>query len=493
MRSVPLKAAVIAGLVFLCAPGTARAQEYVQLSAAIHVSSDISDGKLTLEQIAACAFRSGISVLIPTDRDYMSWEYGMPGLRSIVKKRVAGRSVFSYGVERYVRRLTALQKEFRGMIIIPGIESAPYYYWQGSFFTDDLVIKDWHKHMLVAGLSKPADLEYLPVLGNPKGLWQPRSARDILLAWPLALALFGAWCVRRRAYSYADDAGKKLGPYSRGWRAVGIAVLCVAGLSAWNNYPFRSLKFDQYHGSRGVMPYQNLIDYAGSRGGLTFWAHPEASNIDKSGRVGIETDEHTGDLLKARDYTGFAVFYEGYQKVGIVGGIWDQILTEYCRGARKSPVWAIGGLAFDKSGDLSAVMNDVRNRLLCRRPDAGGALDAMRNGRMYCMQGQGSREFILGKFTVSDGAGTGKTMGETCTLQKDPEIFIEGHLLHGQDKSFTIQLVRNGVVIHDFETVSPFSLSYIDTGAHRQGTSYYRLQIKARDLLVITNPIFVKR
>ena len=74
------------------------------------------------------------------------------------------------------------------MIIIPGIESAPYYYWQGSIFNDDLVIKDWHKHMLVIGLSNPADLEYLPVMGNPKGLWQPCRIRNIFLAWPFVLA-----------------------------------------------------------------------------------------------------------------------------------------------------------------------------------------------------------------------------------------------------------------------------------------------------------------
>ena len=55
--------------------------------AAIHMSSDISDGKLTLEQIAACRRENGISVLIPTDRDSMSWEYGMPACAQHFEKK----------------------------------------------------------------------------------------------------------------------------------------------------------------------------------------------------------------------------------------------------------------------------------------------------------------------------------------------------------------------------------------------------------------------
>ncbi|MFA5100303.1 MAG: hypothetical protein WC547_05430 [Candidatus Omnitrophota bacterium] len=493
MQNMISKASVIVCVSLFCAAGFAWAQEYVQLPAAIHMASDISDGKLTLGQIAARAGENGISVLIPTDRDSMVWEYGMPGLRNIVKKRVSDRSVFSYGIDRYLQRLAALQKESPGMIIIPGIESAPYYYWQGSFFADDLVIKDWHKHMLVIGLSKPSDLEYLPVLGNPKGLCQPMGLKNIFLAWPLVLAAFGIWCLRRRVYSYADSSGKKLGPFSRGWRITGIFSLFIAGLMFINNYPFCYQKFDQYHGSRGVMPYQNLIDYANGRGGLTFWAHPEVSNIDKTGPVGIETDEHTEYLLKTKGYTGFAVFYEGFKKVGIIGGIWDQVLTEYCQGSRNSPIWAIGALAFDKTGDLAMLMNDVRTVLLCGRSDGAAALDALKKGRMYCSRGRYSSSFVLDKFTVSDGAGIDKTMGEEILLRKDPVIGIQGHFLRGQDKMFTIQLIRNGKLLRVFEAQTPFDISYTDTASSISQKTYYRLQITTGDTTVITNPIFVQR
>jgi hypothetical protein len=465
----------IALLILILSVATAAAQEYLQLPAAIHMSSDISDGKLSLEAIAAIASVNDIAVLIPTDRDSMSWEYGIGPLRNIFKKRVAGRSVFSYGIKKYLQRLDSLKKKYPGMIIIPGVESAPYYYWQGSIFNDDLVIRDWHKHMLVVGLAKPADLEYLPVLGNSKGFRQPFDVRSIFLAWPLALAAFGIWCVRRRKPK------------------IGIVIFLISILFLINNFPFRYQKFDQYHGSMGVMPYQNLIDYANGRKGLTFWAHPEAANKDKSGPVSIETDEHSDYLLKTRGYTGFAIFYEGFKRVGSIGGVWDRILLEYCKGNRKSPIWAIGGLSYDKTGSLESYMNDVRTVLLSRGSTAPDAMDALKNGRMYCLRGKDAPSFVLDQFTVTDAEGNDKTMGEQSNVGNNPIIRIEAHLLRGQDKSFTIQLIKDGALLRVFETVSPFAVSHVDSLASESPRSYYRVQITSRDLVVISNPIFVQR
>jgi hypothetical protein len=488
-----LSKTAIALYLLLTAAGLASAQDYVQLPAAIHVSTDISDGKLSLEEIAAIARNNGIAVLIPTDRDSMAWEYGIAPLRNILKKRVTEKSVFSYGVKRYFQRIEALKRSYPGLIVIPGLESAPYYYWQGSVFNDDLVIRDWHKHMLVLGLSRPVDLEYLPVLGNPKGLWLPLGVRSVLLAWPLLLAAFGIWCMRKRVYHYADSSGRSLGSYSRSWRIFGIIVFCTAVIFFANNYPFMYQKFDQYHGSRGIMPYQNLIDYVNSRGGLTFWPHPESSNVDKAGPVGIETDEYSDHLLTTHGYTGFAIFYEGYKRVGAVGGIWDRILIEHCRGMRQSALWAIAGLAFDKTGDLGSRMNDVRTVLLSSASTESAALDALKKGRMYCMRGKGSDAFVLDAFTVSDAGKNAKTMGEELRSNNAPAIRIAGHLLRGQDKTFTIQLIKDGTLLRVFEAVSPFDMSYVDAATSSPQKSYYRVQITAQDITVISNPVFVQR
>ena len=466
---------------------------YTQLSCAIHVASNISDGKYSLEEIADIASAHGIDVLIPADRDVMSWEYGIAPLRGVLKKRVAERSVLSYGPAKYLQRLQGLQRAHQGMIIIPGIESAPYYCWQGSPWNDDLVIKNWHKHLLVIGLSDPYDFKGLPVLGNPSGLLQPFGPRSLLLFWPAIFVIAGVRCLFKRVYTYRDVSGKPLGPYSRGWRIAGAALIFIGVLALINNYPFRYLKFDQYRNDLGVLPYQNLIDYANSRGALTFWAHPETANIDRDGPVAIETQEHSDHLLKTAGYTGFCIFYEGFKKVGVVGGIWDQALVSYCAGARSSPVWAIAGLAYDRRGELTRLLEDQRTVLLSKAASAQGAMDALKNGRAYCMRGRGSSAFVLDEFSVTDASGEQKTMGQKARVSGFARIRIKGGLLDGQDRSFTIQLIRDGGILRVFEVQAPFDITYTDTAGATSAQSYYRAQITSKDLIVVTNPVFVQR
>ena len=42
-------------------------------------------------------------------------------------------------------------------------------------------------------------------------------------------------------------------------------------------HPFKSSLFDQYSGDQGYLPYQELVDYVGDKGGMIFWTHPEAT------------------------------------------------------------------------------------------------------------------------------------------------------------------------------------------------------------------------
>jgi len=101
--------------------------------------------------------------------------------------------------------------------------------------------------------------------------------------------------------------------YSRIYRIAGILILLAGLVFLFNNFPFRCSKFSQYEGSLGIKPYQHFIDYVRDRGGLTFWAHPEARNYQRIGIISTETSEHTSDLLQADNYSGFAIFYEGYK------------------------------------------------------------------------------------------------------------------------------------------------------------------------------------
>lgn len=378
--------------------------------------------------------------------------------------------------------------------MIAGIESAPFYYWQGSPFGDNFTLKDWHKHILVIGLERAQDYQNLPVVGNKPGLALPFRFQNIFyLLWPILILVAGFLFFRKRQFSYKDWHGRQLGPYSRNWRVLGIFLIIVSLLFLGNNYPFCDFKFDQYRVNAGVAPYQNFINYVHQHGGLTFWAHPEAAYIETRGRVKIETREYSADLLKAYDYTGVAVFYEGYEKIGHPGGIWDETLKEYCRGQRKSPVWAIAGLSFDASGNLSEYMQDVRTVCLIPKLDKAEVLKALGNGKVYVIRGSLSSQFVLDKFIIRDTlSGIEKGMGEEVALKQKPQLEICGHFLKAGNESCKIKLIKNGVIVETFETSSPFDITYQDESDQKQAKIYYRIEIESKGLLLVTNPIFVK-
>jgi hypothetical protein len=133
---------------------------------AIHVSTAISDGSLMLPEVINVARAKGMKAVIVTDRDFMKWEYGLWPLRNIIKKTKEMNSVFKIGVDKYLNLIESEAKRNPDIVIIPGLESAPFYYWQGIPFSENFKICDWHKHILVFGLEKPEDFRKLPVLSN---------------------------------------------------------------------------------------------------------------------------------------------------------------------------------------------------------------------------------------------------------------------------------------------------------------------------------------
>ena len=475
--------------------GIIQAQELIQAPAAIQITSVVSDGKYTLSEITAIARRNGFNVVIFTDRDLMRWQYGFWPLRNIFKKTVEDNSISKYGVSRYLREMSDLENKNRDMVLIPGVEAAPFYYWEGRPFTGNFKIKNWHKHILVFGLDKKKDIERLPSISNVDSLAEPFGYCDFFRFWPFLFLFAGAAFFRKRKFGYSDLKGNPLGEYSPGWRILGGCCFFLGALFLFNGAPFRGVKYDQYHGDQGTIPYQNLIDYVNLKGGLTFWSHPEAKNFQEINGVKIETLGYEDDLLSTDGYTGFATFYEGYDKVGLPGGIWDGALMQYCRRLRKKPVWAIGGLSFDQGKDLGQNMNDLRTVCLVPELNKVEILRALKDGMMYVVRGSQSSAFILDKFTVEDASrGIKKTMGQLLETGQDPDIVIKGHLLNGQTGTFKIRLIRDGKVIKVFETVSPFDIVYRDEDSAKiGGVSYYRIEAQTEGVLAVTNPVFLKQ
>jgi hypothetical protein len=209
--------------------------------------------------------------------------------------------------------------------------------------------------------------------------------------------------------------------------------------------------------------------------------------------IGIETRGYASDLGHIDNYTGFAVFYEGYDDIGRSAGLWDDILQDYCEGKRKTAVWALAGLSFDSIGNLRDHLKTARTVLLVRRLNKTESLRALREGRMYALLGKLCGQFILDNFMVRDQArNVAKTMGEELTTQEKSLIEISGRFLGGQDEILNIKLIRSGSVIQAFEIRSPFHIFYTDDIENKPGRRYYRVEITSPSLALVSNPIFVK-
>ena len=171
-------------------------------------------------------------------------------MRNLIKRRVERDSVIRLGPEKYLGQIDRVNRKQTDVLVVPGVQSSPFYYWTGSPFTGDLTAHDYRKELLIVGLGHPEDYRNLPLLHrgfsdrHVKAL-APRSA-VFLVCFFLALFLVAQKGVYRTA----------------GWIGAVISLLLLI-----NHHPFQSSRFDPYHGDRGMAPYQAVIDYVTQRGG----------------------------------------------------------------------------------------------------------------------------------------------------------------------------------------------------------------------------------
>lgn len=486
-------AAILSGSAF-----AAGDTDYLHAQAAIQVASTISDGKYTVSEIASVAEKKDIDVVILADRDMMKWEYGVWPLRRIIKKTVEKNSIFKYGIKKYLSDVREAQKANPGVILIPGIESAPFYYWSGNIFDRTFKIADWHKHLILVGLDEAVEIENLPIVGNPKALSEPfKPANIFLILWPLLFICAGAYMIFIGIYGKDAYDGRLKSSMAPGALFIAVSLVIVGIAALVYNHPFRNLKFDPYGDDRGIMPYQNMIDYVNKCDGMAFWAHVEASNVEQIGAVSVETRSHVEILSEARDYSGFCVFPDGYDAVGRPGGMWDRVLNEYCEGSRRRPVWAIAGAAYDYVGKLENFLESSRTSLLVRHINKDEALEAMRRGRMYAARGKAAPHFMLSEFSVEGADESGKTLKkisgeELVASDKGVMIRIKGCFNKEVAGGVKITVIKGGNVINVFDAPATFDIEYCDTDVGGDKT-YYRIEISAKDLLVVSNPVFVRR
>lgn len=466
-------------LVLICAvsmPSAVCAAEYRQAAGIIDVRSTFSDGSNDILPLAQLAKDRGFEILIMNDHDRMVMEYGLPPFRNLIKKRVELNSINKNGARSYLDALREAQHQNPEMIIIPGSESAPFYYWTGNPLKENLTAHNHEKRLLTIGMEAPDDYEGLPVMHNGISTAYVKDALPELL---LFLILLG---------------GGGLLICWKGWyRVMGVAIAAWALLSLANSNILTSSPYNQYQGDQGIAPYQLVIDYVNAHGGVAVWNYPETrSGIRKAGPIYVDTPPYPGALIESHNYTAFAALYGDTSTITEPGSIWDMVLDEYCRGIRKRPVWGIATSDFHKEGNAGEKLGNFVTFFLLKEKSLHGALDALKNGKLYAYRGRYPQIVRLEKFAVHspDGHISGVS-GDDISLDGYPQIRCLLTSDVASEKLVTVRLIRSGIVIQTFRGILPIDITYEDQTVEPDKKYYYRVDMVGEGKL-ISNPIFVR-
>ena len=463
-------------ILFLLLPPSSQAR-FIQLDGVADVKTRFSDGCSTVTDLAGQAKSMGIDVIIFSDHARDSLEYGLSPFERLFKKTQGGPSILSAGASGYLLEINDIDRQIPDMLLIPGLEVAPFYYWTGSPFKKNLVANDWDKHLLIVGLETEADFKQIPLLHSNFSSRYLKQFQNVAIGFAF-LFLISTTAV-----------------YLKYKTRFTLPLSILFFLLALNNHPFSSSPFDPYHGNQGIAPYQEVIDYANSKGALVFWNHMESlSGTREFGSVTLETSPYPQDLLISQGHHGFQAVTGSPDTMTEPGMEWDQALMQYQQGLRSQPVWGYGGNDFHCDYSMGPIFGSVRTIFLVRSRSRAAILDAMKNGRMYSVRQPDDNRLSLDKFVVSDNiSGKEATMGETLKTSDFPEINVKVRSIKGGEKTATIDIIRNGESVKK-ETVSlPYNLTWRDLKVKKQASVYYRVNVKVSSVdHLVSNPIFVR-
>ena len=450
---------------------------YIQLDGIADVKTNFSEGCASIKDIGNQSERLGIDAVIFGDYARNSIEFGAKPFERIFKNTTEGPSVLGRGASGFISEINDNDRQIKETLLIPGVETIPFYYWSGSNFDKNLTAHNWDKHLLVVGLPTAQEYEQLPLPNSNFSLnyTDPLLNQFIIIGFLFMLSV---------------------GAVYKGYvRVITVPLMVLLLLLTFNNHPFQSSPFDAYHGDQGMKPYQNMIDYANSKGAMVFWNHMESSSgIRQQGTTSLETLPYPDDLLKTKNYTGFQVVGDNPINLAEAGQQWDQVLMEYLQGQRQKPVWGYGSndyLCEDQNGDR---LGSVRTVFLVREKNRDTLLDAMRKGRMYAVRQSDDNRLSLDEFTVEDQkTGQQATLGQELTSTDFPAVKIKLRSIKGGNKTAQIQIIRNGVLAKQESVSLPYELTWRDVGNKQEGRVYYRVKASVNSMdHLVSNPIFVK-
>jgi hypothetical protein len=471
---------------------TAPATGQSALRAAIHVHSTMSTGSLSLESLARRAEEQQLDVLVLSENFTLRYDYSLQPLEGFLKYHVTFPSVMEYGVQRFLDEVRAVQHRHPNLIIIPGVEVAPHYYWTGSLLRGDLTMHNAQRNLLIIGLEKAEDYEQLPARGNSCSfVWGWQSMVNGL---PLLLLVPAVWLWKPQDQKCSDWRG----PASRLRPALAISLLITSVFLMANAWPMNTPVYSSHDGTVGYRPYQALIDRAVERGALVFWSMTEARDFSQHsfgplGTITIKTEPHPEALILTRGYTGFGGLYQDARRVIAPGGVWDQLLRARMVHDQDISPALIGEVAFHGTADAGKDLDRVYTVIQTAERTVDGILAALKTGRTYAVA-RGDQNILLrlDEFRLlSNGQSAG--MGEILHGSRSGDIIIRVGVsaIDGKQYSAKLRVIRSGQVIRQIEGQTPLQMELADHAAQRGEWLNYRVEVVGKGGELLTNPIYV--
>jgi len=451
------------------------ANDYRQIAGLIDLRTTFSDGDLDPESLVRLARKRGFTVVFLNDHDRLAVEYGLFPFRNILRKRVELPSINKGGAENYLNTIRKVQEKYPDMIIIPGSETAPFYYWTGSYFRKNLTAHNHERRILTIGLGKAEYYRNLPIIHNGSSTRFTGNFLPTTLIFLIPLIL-GGFLLRRKGI----------------YRICGIIIGVLSILFIINADPLRSSPFDQYHGDQGIAPYQLVIDYVNSNGGMTFWNYPETrSGRRRVGPILVDTPPYPRVLEESKGYTGFAALYGDRITVTEPGNMWDKVLLAYCEGKRDRPAWGISAADFHKEGGAGEKLGNFPTVFFVHKKTKREILEALKNGKMYACRGNFPHFARLDEFSVCSTKGETKGIsGDEVVLEGSPRIRISLSAVEPAKNRVTVRLIRSGELMRTFQGGLPMEIDFEDTYFKPGEKFYYRMDMHGYGT-VVSNPIFV--
>jgi hypothetical protein len=474
----------------------ARAAE-TTLTVAFHVHSDVSTGGLSLDQIADRARSMGIDAVVFSENLALRYEYGLFPFQGIIRHTVTLPSLVEYGIERYLAAVAGAQARHPDVLLVPGVEVTPHYYWTGSLPGGNLTMHNSQKNILVLGLAQARDYAALPAPGT-EGFTR-YGWETIGSVWPAALFVPAAMLWWRKAYRDVKVGVTKMRVVKRFRVPAGILAGVAATLLilAW---PYGQPLFSFYDDRLQERPYQALIDTVNRHGGLAIWSMPEAVDFNvypygPLGSVTVKTDPYPLALIQTTGYAGFGGVYQDTRTITEPGGLWDRLLLQHLGGQRSAVPWQFGEIAFHNPGQGGIELNQVLNIVRVRERTAAGLVEAMRNGRFHAVSNAGHPFGLrLGTFRVDTQDGQrSSAAGETLARAGAEPLAVRVAVTATDRGAHPIQvtIVRSGQVLAKLSGTTPFEHRMVDTGVPAGASAFYRVDVRGSGE-ILSNPIFVR-